>query len=57
MALTSIVIKSFEKYMLSALKAEVSLLLDHGPVVIHDTHINQVCSYKNFGVHLDNSLS
>ena len=56
-ALTSIVIKSFEKYMLSALKAEVSLLLDHGPVVIHDTHINQVCSYKNLGVHLDNSLS
>lgn len=29
---------------------------DHGSVVIHDTHINQVCSYKNLCVHLD-SLS
>ncbi len=30
---------------------------DHSPVVIHDIHIEQVCSYKYLGVHMDNTFS
>lgn len=30
---------------------------DHSPVVIHDTHISQVSTYRYLGIHLDNTFS